>query len=437
MVSRRTFVRTVAAPAVLGLLPAALAGEGAARALAELTGAAPDPAESLDRAREVARDESYWRIVQQAYSVDRTLVNFNNGGVSPPPVTVQRAMKRHLDFSNAAPAYNMWRVLEPRREAVRERLARFFGCDPEEVALTRNASEGLQICQFGLDLARGDEVLTTTQDYPRMLNTFRQRERREGIALRQVPVPVPSEDPQAFVRRLEAAVTEKTRAILVCHVINLTGQILPVRAIVEMGRRHGVPVIVDGAHSFAHFPFTRDELGCDYFATSLHKWLCAPIGSGLLYVRRERIPALWPLMAADAKQRDDIRKFEEIGTHPAANTLAVAEALTFHETIGPLRKAERLRYLRDRWARALIDASDRVRLHTSLDPRFSCGIATFSVDGIDSAELGRRLWQEHRILTATIDHPEVQGVRVSPHVYSTLEEVDRFVDAVLSILRST
>ena len=228
----------------------------------------------------------------------------------------------------------MWRILEPQREPVRQRLARAFGCDGEEIALTRNASEGLQICQFGFDLEPGDEVLTTTQDYGRMITTFKQRERREGIVLRQFDIPVPAEDPAEIVRLFESHITPRTRLILMCHMINLTGQILPVREVVAMGRRHGLPVIVDGAHSFAHFDFEHRDLDCDYYATSLHKWLFAPHGTGMLYVRRNLIADLWPLMAAPEPMSDDIRKFEEIGTHPAANYLAIAEALTFHQGLG-------------------------------------------------------------------------------------------------------
>jgi DNA-binding transcriptional MocR family regulator len=209
---------------------------------------------------EVAQDEDFWFEVAQAFTVDRSLINLNNGGVSPSPAWVQEAMKQHLDYSNKAPVYTMWRILEPQRETVREGLAREWGVDPEEVALTRNASESLQICQFGYDLQRGDEVLTTTQDYGRMLTTFKQRERREGIVLKQFSIPVPSDDPADIVRRFEENITPRTRLILMCHMINLTGQILPVRDVVAMARRRGIPVIVDGAHSLAHHDFKISDL---------------------------------------------------------------------------------------------------------------------------------------------------------------------------------
>ena len=425
MLSRRRFLASSAAA------PAALFapwGHDGLRETLDALAAHPGTPE------QVARDEDFWFTVQQAFTVDRSIINLNNGGVSPSPRIVQEAMKRHLDFSNQAPVYTMWRVLEPQREPVRAGLARMFGCDAEEVAVTRGASESLQICQNGFDLRRGDEVVTSDQDYPRMITTWQQRERRDGIVLRQVPLPVPAEDPDEVVRRFEAAITPRTRLIHMCHMINLTGQILPVRAVVEMARRRGLPVIVDGAHAFAHFPFTRDELGCDYYASSLHKWLFAPHGTGLLYVRRDRIPGLWPLQAADAKLDANIRKFEEIGTHPAANFLAVAEALVFSEGIGLERKAARMVYLRDRWARALM-RHDRVRMHTSLRPGFAVGLANFGIDGIDPGALVAHLFDKHRILATPISHPAVKGVRVTPNVYTTPAEIDVFVAAVEKVIR--
>jgi selenocysteine lyase/cysteine desulfurase len=426
MISRRRFLATAgAAPAAALFAPS---GQDGLRDVIDALARHPGTPE------QVAEDEDFWFTVQQAFTVDRSIINLNNGGVSPSPRIVQDAMKRHLDFSNQAPVYTMWRVLEPQREPVRAGLARMFGADAEEVAVTRGASEGLQICQNGFDLRRGDEVVTSDQDYPRMITTWQQRERRDGIVLRQVSLPVPAADPDEVVRRFEAAITPRTRLLHVSHMINLTGQILPVRQIVEMARRRGIPTIVDGAHAFAHFPFTRDELGCDYYASSLHKWLYAPHGTGLLYVRRDRIPGLWPLQAAEAKLDASIRKFEEIGTHPAANFLAIAEALVFSEGIGLARKAARLVYLRDRWARALM-AHDRVRMHTSLRPGFAVGLANFGIDGIDPGALVGHLFNAHRILATPIKHPAVEGVRVTPNVYTTPAEIDVFVAAVEQVIR--
>lgn len=382
-------------------------------------------------------DEDFWGEIQRAFTVDRSIVNLNNGGVSPSPGMVQEAMKRHLDFSNSCPPpVALWRILEPQKEVVREELAKQWGVSPEEVAITRNSSESLQICQLGIDLARGDEVLTTTHDYPRMLTTFRQRERREGIVLRQVKLPIPCEDPEAVVRLFQGAITERTRLILMCHIVNITGQILPVRGVAAMARERGIPLIVDGAHALAHFDFRLSDLGCDYYGVSLHKWLFAPHGTGLLYVRRDKIKSLWPMMGADATRDDDVRKFEEIGTHPAAPALAIAEALAFHRAIGGPRKESRLRFLKDYWAKRLLDAGKgRVRLHTSLRPEFSCGIGTFQLDGVDSEKLSAFLYDKHKVLTTNIRHDEFEGIRVTPSVYTTLPELDRFCEIVERVIR--
>ena len=431
MPSRRRFLGSVS-------LPAAAALSGLTLNPTRLRGRALDVAAELSRhpgsAARVARDEDFWFEVARAFTVDRTLVNLNNGGVSPSPEWVQDAMGRHLAYSNLAPTYTMWQVLEPQREGVRSRVARQWGVDAEEIAFTRNASESLQTMQLGMDLKPGDEVLTTTQDYGRMITTFKQRERREGIVLRQIKIPVPAEDPDEVVRLFEDAITPRTRAILACHMINLTGQILPVAQLNRMARQRGIPLIIDGAHALAHFDFSLAELDVDNYSTSLHKWLFAPHGTGLLYVRREKIAEVWPLMAAPERMDDDIRKFEEIGTHPAANYLAIGEALSFHQGIGPKRKEQRMIYLRDYWADALLE-NDNVRLHTSRKPGFACGIANVEVLGVEPNELRDHLWSEHRIITVAINHDEFRGLRISPSVYTTLPELDRFVDVVDAVAK--
>lgn len=425
MATRREFLESLGPPVLASLaLPFLNSNTSAIAAELQSHDAPPNA---------TTQDEDFWSQVQQAFTVDRSMINLNNGGVSPSPAMVQDAMKRHLDYSNLAPVYTMWRVLEPRRETVRQRLARAWDVDAEEIALTRNASESLQICQFGIDLEPGDEIVTTSQDYPRMLTTFRQRERREGVTLKLIEIPVPAEDPNEIVDRFRAAITDRTRLILASHVINISGQVLPVKEIAALGRARGIPVIIDGAHAFAHLDFSLAELDCDFYATSLHKWLFAPHGTGLLYVRRDRIRDTWPLMAAEETQDDDIRKFEQIGTHPAANTLAIAEALTFHQSIGSQRKLQRLLYLRDYWANRLIE-SDRVQLHTSLTPGAACAIATVNIDGVDPGDLTRHLWVNHRIIVTPVKHEQFQGIRVTPSVYTTMPELDRFCDAMSDVI---
>jgi selenocysteine lyase/cysteine desulfurase len=383
----------------------------------------------------VAEDETYWREIQRAFDLDRTMVNLNNGGCSPAPSHVLEQMIRDLRFSNELPVDHMWRVLEPRIESVRRDLAADFGCDPEEMAITRNASEANEIMIFGLDLQRGDEVVFTTQNYPRMQTSWRQRERRDGIVLKRVKIETPVRSTKSYVDQIAAAITPRTKVIEVMHISFMTGYIAPVREIIELARPNGIQVFVDGAHAFAHFPFTRDELGCDYYGTSLHKWLTAPIGTGFLYVRKEKIAKIWPLMAAPPEMNGNIRKFEEIGTHPAANHNAIAEAVTFYEQIGGERKAARLRYLYNRWAKRL-EKLPGVKVLTSYDPAQSCGLASFTPATLDVGKVVGFLWDKYRIIVTPIVHPEFSCIRVTPNVYTTLDEIDRFAGAMEGLLAS-
>lgn len=383
---------------------------------------------------EAAMDEDYWTTIQQAFSVTRGIINLNNGGVSPSPRIVTEAFVRYTWQQEDATAYTMWQILEPQSETIRTGLAEIFGCDAEEIAITRNASESLEILLMGMDLKTGDEVLTTTQDYGRMRTTLQQRERREGLKLNLIKVPIAPADVDDLAKPFERAITPKTRLILMSHQINLTGQIMPVRKVCEIARARGIETIVDGAHSFAQFDFKRDDLQCDYFGTSLHKWLYAPKGTGLLYVRKEKIPKVWPLMASEDKQKNDIRKFEEIGTHSAAMRLAIGEAVLFHNAIGGKRKEERLRYLSRYWMNRLKDAP-KVGFNTSFDPKQSCAIANFKIDGVNPTDLGAYLMAKHKIFTTPIVHDEFTGIRITPNVYTALWELDRFCNVVEEVAR--
>jgi isopenicillin-N epimerase len=385
-------------------------------------------------AEEAARDEDFWLDIRQSFSVTSGIVNLNNGGVSPSPRVVTEALVRYIWQQEDATAYVLWEILEPQSETIRTGLADLFGCDREEIAITRNTSDSLEALLFGFDLKPGDEVLTTTQDYPRMLTTLRQRERREGIVLKTVRVPVPAKDPSEITAAYEAGFTPRTRLVLVSHVINLTGQITPVRDICESARKRGVETVVDGAHSFAHFQFKRDDLGCDYYGTSLHKWLHAPKGTGMLYVRRDKIKKVWPLLAAEKSMDADIRKFEETGTRSAAQRLAIGEALLFHQGVGPARKEARLRLLARHWMNQLKD-EPRVRFNTSFDERQSCALANVHIEGTEPAALCDYLMSRHKIFATPIVHEEFKGVRVTPSVYTTLKELDRFSEVMTTIAR--
>src|SRR6187431_1265272 len=383
---------------------------------------------------DAAIDEDYWATIQNSFSVGRGIINLNNGGVSPSPRIVTESLVRYLWQQEDVTAYTMWQILEPQSETIRTGLAEMFGCDREEIAITRNASESLEILLMGMDFKPGDEILTTTQDYPRMLTTLRQRERREGLVLKMVKIPIPPKDVNEIAAAFERGITNRTKLILMSHQVNITGQITPVKAVCDMARAKGIETIVDGAHSFAQFDFKQKDLGCDYFGTSLHKWLYAPKGTGLLYVKRDKIEKIWPLMAAESKQSGDIRKFEEVGTHPAAPRLAIGEAMVFHNGIGGKRKEARLRYLSRYWMNRLKDVP-KVRFNTSFDPAQSCAIANVNIAGIDPTAIGSYLFNKHRVFTTPIVHEEFKGIRITPNVYTTLGELDRFCNLMESVAR--
>jgi selenocysteine lyase/cysteine desulfurase len=400
----------VSVPAIGALLKSV---EAASRSVAHLS---PE---------QVAMDEDYWSVIQNSFTVTRGIVNLNNGGVSPSPRIVTEALVRYIWQQEDATAYTMWQLLEPQSETIRTGLGEMFGCDREEIAITRNASESLEILLMGMNFKPGDEILTTTQDYPRMLTTLRQRERREGLVLKMVKIPIPPKNLSEITAAFERGITNRTKLILVSHQVNITGQITPVKEICELARAKGIETIVDGAHSFAQFDFRQRDLACDYFGTSLHKWLYAPKGTGLLYVKRDKIEKLWPLMAAETKQNNDIRKFEEIGTHSAAPRLAIGEALLFHQGMGGKRKEARLRYLSRYWMDRL-KTVPKIRFNTSFEPNQSCAIANVNIEGVDPTAIGSYLFSKHRVFTTPIVHEEFKGIRITPNVYTTLGELDRF-----------
>src|SRR6187455_2661203 len=385
-------------------------------------------------AEQTATNEDYWSVIQNSFSVTRGIINLNNGGVSPSPRIVTEALVRYQWQQEDATAYTMWEILEPQCETIRAGLAELFGCDREEIAITRNASESLETLLMGMDFKAGDEILTTTQDYPRMLTTLRQREKRENLKLKLIQIPIPPKNLGEISSAFEKGITDRTRLILIAHQINITGQITPVKAVCEMARAKGIETIVDGAHSFAQFDFKQKDLGCDYFGTSLHKWLYAPKGTGMLYVKRDKIEKIWPMMAAESKQASDIRKFEEIGTHSAAMKLAIGEAILFHNGIGGKRKEARLRYLSRYWMNKLKEVP-KIRFNTSFDPNQSCAIGNVHIEGTDPNAVTKYLFAKHHIFTVAIMHEEFQGIRITPNLYTTFSELDRFCEQMELIAR--
>lgn len=378
---------------------------------------------------DLASEEDFWYYIQQSFATHPSLINLNNGGISPAPKVVQQAMKDYYDFSNEAPTYNMWRILDNGRETLRAGLAALAGTSPEEIAINRNTTEGLETVIFGLTLKKGDEVVAARQDYPNMVHSWKQRELRDGIKMVWVNLELPSEDEDYLVRQYVSAFTPNTRVVHLTHMINWCGQILPVRKIADEAAKRGIQVVVDGAHSLAHFRFKIPDLGADYFATSLHKWLYAPIGSGMLYVKKSRIRDLYPLFASEAPLKDDIRKFEHMGTRPFYIEQAINKALEFHDMIGAERKEKRLQYLKNYWMERVKDIP-KVKLHTSFAPRWACALGMLSVGGKTPADLEHYLLNKHQIHTSPIDWANIKGVRVTPNVYTTTKQLDALVNAI-------
>lgn len=389
---------------------------------------------SMDAER-LASEEDFWYSIQQAYTVSPAIINLNNGGVSPSPKVVQEAMKRYHDLSNEGPSYFMWRILDQGREPLRVNLARLAGCDPEELAIQRNASEALETAIFGIPLRAGDEVVLSKQDYPNMINAWKQREKRDGIKLVWINLELPSEDDNYLTQQYVKAFTNRTRVVHITHIINWNGQILPVRKIADQARARGIEVLVDGAHSFAHFQFRIDELGADYFGTSLHKWLSACIGTGFLYVRKEKIEKLYPLFGAPAGQETNIRKFENLGTRPFFIEQAIGKAIEFQEMIGAERKEMRLQYLKNYWMER-VEKLPGVELGTSLKPGFACAIGLVSVKNRKPAELDQFLFNKYKIHTVGIEWENIKGVRITPHVYTTTRQLDTLVQAITEFAKT-
>ncbi len=376
-----------------------------------------------------AMDEDYWSVIQQSFTVNSNLIILNNGGVSPSPRVVQEAVERYNRMSNEGPSYYMWRILDQGREPLRQKLALLAGCDPEEIAVNRNATESLNTVIFGLDMKAGDEVIGTKQDYPNMINAWRQRVQREGIVYTQLNFQFPIENDEEIVAAYENAITPKTKILHVTHIINWIGQIMPVKKIAQMAKKHGLEVIVDGAHSFGLLDYKIPDLGCDYFGTSLHKFLSAPIGSGMLWIKKEKIEKIWPLVCNDKPKSEDIRKFETLGTRSFPIEQGIGEAVNFQNAIGSKRKEERIRYLKNYWAGRVKDIPN-VKIHTSFKPQYSCAICGVTIDGMTPGELDNALFNTYKIHTVGIVWENISCVRITPHVYTKLQDLDKLVRAI-------
>jgi selenocysteine lyase/cysteine desulfurase len=382
-----------------------------------------------------ASDEDFWGWVRESYTVSPNIINFNNGGVSPQPKVVQDAHIRFYQYCNEAPSYFMWRILDQGREGLRQKLADVAGVSAEEICINRNATEGLNTVIFGLDLKAGDEVVLSKYDYPNMMNAWKQREKREGIKLVWIDIPQPTEDDKTIVDLYAKAITSKTKIVHVTHMINWSGNIVPVKAIADMAHAKGCEVIVDAAHSFGQFEFNLADTGADYLATSLHKWLGAPFGSGLLYIKKDKIKKVWALLSAPNPDGDDIRKFENLGTRNMASEMAIGAAVDFHNVIGIKRKEARLRYLKNYWLEKAIKLKG-AQVCTSLKPQYSCAIGNIGFENWKPQEIEGRLYEKQKIHTTSIVLEKINGIRVTPNIYTNLYDLNLLVKGLTDISNS-
>ena len=378
-------------------------------------------------------DETFWYQIKQAYTVSSSILNLNNGGVSPQPKVVQQAVERYNQLSNETPSYYMWRTLDQGREPIRQKLAQLAGCDPECIAINRNTTEALETIIFGLPLQAGDEVVLTKQDYPNMINAWKQRQKRDGIKLKWLSFDFPITDEEAIVAQFDAAFSPQTKIVHVTHMINWNGQVLPVRKIADAAKAKGIEVLVDAAHTFAHLDYTIADLNCDYFGTSLHKWLCAPFGSGMLYISREKIGKVYPLFAAPDSSSIDIRKFEHLGTRSFAIEQGIGQAIDFHYMIGSKRKAQRLHFLKNYWVNAC-STLPGVSVATPLDPKWSGAIGLLQIANKTPQEVANFLFKQFKIHTVAINWENINGVRITPNVYTTTNDLDRLVNGIKALV---
>jgi selenocysteine lyase/cysteine desulfurase len=387
---------------------------------------------SVFPAHHLAADEDFWATIRRGYRLKPDFINLENGYYNFVPEQVLEKFIEHVREINFQASYYMRTVQFDNKKAMAAKLALIAGCPADELIITRNTTESLDMIIGGLEWKPGDEAVMAEQDYPAMLEMFRQVSKRYGMINKVVSVPNHPKSDDEIVNLYASAITDKTKLLMVCHMINITGQILPVRKICDMAHAKGVQVMADGAHSFAHFKFTIPELDCDYFGSSLHKWLSVPLGSGLLYVKKEHIGKVWPLLAEGERKPDDISRLNHIGTHPVHTDLAVADAIDFYNIVGVERKEARLRFLQSYWTSKVRDLPN-VILNTPADPNRYCGIGNVGIKGMKPADLGDILFNKYKIYCAPIDGAGVHGCRITPNIYTSTEEFDILVKAITEL----
>ncbi len=382
---------------------------------------------------EITKNEEFWYQIKMAYTVSQDLLNLNNGGVSPSPKVVQDAVERYNKLINESPSFYMWRVLNKGQETVRRKLADLAGCSSDEIAINRNSSEALETVIFGLRLKAGDEVILTKQDYPNMINAWKQRAHRDGIVLKWLDFDFPISDKSIIINEFKNAFSSKTKLVHLTHMINWNGQLMPAKEIIKAAHENGIEVLLDAAHTFGQFEYTIPDLDCDYFGTSLHKWLCASTGSGMLYVKKDKIKNLYPLFGSPDPEEDNIRKFEHLGTRNGAIEQAIGQAVDFHHLIGSERKQKRLYYLKNYWVKKLADLP-QIKIHTPDSPELSGAICLCSIDGKDHSNVAQLLEKKYRIHVVAINWENISGLRITPNVYTVTKDLDWFVHAMREIV---
>jgi selenocysteine lyase/cysteine desulfurase len=377
----------------------------------------------------LAEDEVFWRTIRGKYRLTPDYINLENGYYSMQAEPVLDAFVAHVRSINVQASRYMRTRQTDDKLRVRTRLAKMAGVSPEELIITRNTTESLDTVISGLDWQPGDEAVMAEQDYGAMLDMFKMQARRRGIVNRVVSLPLDPRSDDELVQLYANAITPKTRLLMVGHMVNITGHIMPVRAISDMAHARGVDVMTDGAHAFAQLAFNIPDLGCDYYGASLHKWLGTPLGAGILYVKKDRIPKLWPIYADEGVPDTDIRKLNHTGTHPVHTDLAIENAIDFHEAIGIERKEARLRYLQQYWTKQVRGVRN-IMLNTPSDPKRSCAIANVGVANMKPGDLAKTLLDRYKVWTVAINTANVQGVRVTPQLFTTPAELDVLVRAL-------
>ncbi len=377
----------------------------------------------------LAADDKFWNQIRTQYMLKPDYINLENGFYNFIPQPTLEKYIQHIRDINYQGSFYMRTVQRDNKKRMAAKLAAVAGCSPEELIITRNTTESLDLVIAGQDWKAGDEALMAIQDYGSMLDMFEQVSKRYGVVLNKVSIPnLPASD-EEIVSLYEKAITPKTKLLMVPHMVNITGQILPVRKICDMAHSKGVEVMVDGAHAFAHIQYKISELDCDYYGTSLHKWMSVPLGAGFLFVKKEKIAKTWPLIGDGTKDLSDIRRLNHIGTHACATDLTIEDAIDFYNMIGAERKEKRLRYIQQYWT-SRVKNIPNIIINTPTDDKRSCGIANVGIAGMTPADLAKRLMDEHKIFTVAIDTANVHGCRITPNVYTTLEELDAFVAAL-------